>query len=55
MLWALTRPDPEDLTDFGDISPVIVLTKTILFSLVKDSLCAGVEMAQSDVNTATKR
>jgi hypothetical protein len=51
-LWALTRPVPDDLTDFGEIFPVIVLTKTILLSLDITSLCAGVEMAQSEVITA---
>ena len=52
MLWALTRPVPDDLTDFGEIVPVIVLTNDIFVSLDKTSLCAGVDMAQSEAITA---
>ena len=52
ILWALTSPVPEDLTDFGEIEPVTVFTNDILVSLDKTSLCAGIEMAQSEVTTA---
>jgi hypothetical protein len=43
---------PEELTDFGEIAPVIVFTNDIFVSLDKTSLCAGVERAQSEVTTA---
>ena len=49
MLWALTKPVPDDRTDLGEIDPVIVFTKDIFVSLDKTSLCAGKEMAQSEV------
>lgn len=52
MLCALMTPVPEDLTDFGDIAPVIVLTKDIFVWLAKTSLCAGVMKAQSEIITA---
>ena len=55
MLWALTRPLPEDRTDFGDMSPVMVLTSDIFVSAETTSLCAGVAMAQSEAINKTAR
>jgi len=52
MLWALTNPLPDDLTDLGEILPLIVFTNDILLWLFKTSLCAGEEMAQSEIITA---
>ena len=49
MLCALTNPLPEDLTDLGEIAPVIVFTRVILLSAEMTSLCAGVARAQSEV------
>lgn len=51
MLWALTKPVPDDRTDFGEIEPVIVFTSDIFVSLETTSLCAGINNAQSDVVT----
>ena len=51
ILWALIRPVPEDLTDFGEIVPVIVFTSDIFVSLDKTSPCAGVDIAQSEAIT----
>jgi hypothetical protein len=51
MLWALTRPVPEDLTDFGEIVPVIVFIRDIFVSLDRTSPCAGVDIAQSELIT----
>jgi hypothetical protein len=51
MLWALIRPVPDDLTDFGEIVPVIVFTSDIFVSLDKTSPCAGVDIAQSEAIT----
>ena len=53
MLWALTKPLPEDLTDFGEILPVIVLMSDNFVSAEMTSLCAGVAMAQSEVINKT--
>ena len=33
MLWALTTPSPEDLTDLGDIDPLMVLINFIFDSV----------------------
>ena len=49
MLWALTTPSPEDLTDFGAIEPLIVLINLIFESGETTSPCAGIAMAQSEV------
>ena len=49
MLCALTTPSPDDLTDFGDIEPFIVLINFIFGSGATTSPCAGIEMAQSEV------
>jgi hypothetical protein len=49
MLCALTTPSPDDLTDFGDIEPFIVLINFIFESGATTSPCAGIEMAQSEV------
>lgn len=49
MLCALTRPVPEDRTDFGEIAPVIVFTSDIFVSLETTSPCAGIKSAQSEV------
>ena len=51
MLCALTKPLPDERTDFGEIVPVIVLTSDIFVSAETTSLCAGVAMAQSEVIT----
>ena len=48
MLWALTKPVPDDRTDLGVIAPEIVCTNVILVSLESTSLCAEVVMAQSE-------
>lgn len=48
MLCALTKPVPDERTDLGEIDPVIVFTRDIFVSLDKTSLCAGIEMAQSE-------
>jgi hypothetical protein len=56
MLWALTSPLPDDRTDFGEISPVMVLTSVILVSAETTSLCAGVAMTPTEViNRTTKK
>jgi hypothetical protein len=55
MLWALTSPLPEDRTDFGEMSPVIVLTSDIFVSAEITSLCAGVALTQSDAINKTAR
>jgi len=56
MLWALTSPLPEDRTDFGEMSPVMVLTSDIFVSAETTSLCAGVAMTQSeDINKTAKK
>jgi len=49
MLCALTTPSPEDLTDFGEIEPFIVLINFIFELDETTSPCAGNAMAQSDV------
>ena len=49
MLCALTRPVPEERTDFGEIAPVIVFTSDIFVSLETTSPCAGIKSAQSEV------
>jgi hypothetical protein len=49
MLCALTTPSPDDLTDFGDIEPFIVLINFIFGLGATTSPCAGIEMAQSEV------
>jgi hypothetical protein len=49
MLWALITPSPDDLTDFGDIEPLIVLINFIFESGTTTSPCAGIAMAQSEV------
>ena len=49
MLCALTTPSPEDLTDFGEIEPLIVLINFIFESGETTSPCAGIAMAQSEV------
>jgi hypothetical protein len=49
MLCALTTPSPDDLTDFGDIEPFIVLINFIFGSGTTTSPCAGIAMAQSEV------
>jgi hypothetical protein len=51
MLCALTRPAPEDLTDFGEIVPVIVFTSDIFVSLDKTSPRAGIDIVQSEAIT----
>lgn len=51
MLWALTRPVPDDRTDFGEIEPVIVFTSDIFVSLEITSPCAGIKNTQSEVVT----
>ena len=55
MLCALTKPLPEDRTDFGEMSPVIVLTRDIFVSAEITSLWAGVAMTQSDAINKTAR
>jgi hypothetical protein len=55
MLCALTKPLPEDRTDFGEMSPVIVLTSIILVSAETTSLCAGVAMTHSEVINRTAK
>ena len=49
MLCALTTPSPEDLTDLGEIEPLIVLINFIFDSAKTTSPCAGIAMAQSEV------
>jgi hypothetical protein len=49
MLCALTTPSLDDLTDFGDIKPLIVLINFIFGSGETTSPCAGIAMAQSEV------
>ena len=49
MLCALTTPSLDDLTDFGDIEPFIVLINLIWGSGETASPCAGIAMAQSEV------
>jgi hypothetical protein len=49
MLCALTTPSLDDLTDFGDIEPFIVLINLIFGSGETTSPCAGIAMAQSEV------
>ena len=49
MLWALTTPSPDERTDLGEIDPLIVLINFIFVSAEITSLCAGREMAQSEV------
>jgi hypothetical protein len=46
MLWALTTPSPDDLTDLGEIEPLMVLINTIFPETT--SPCAGVKLAQSE-------
>ncbi len=55
MLCALTNPLPEDLTDLGEIAPVIVFTSDIFVSAEITSLCAGVAVTQSDVINKTAK
>ena len=55
MLCALTKPLPEDRTDFGEMSPVMVLRSVIFVSAETTSLCAGVAMTQSDAINKTAR
>ena len=55
MLCALTTPSPEDLTDFGEIEPLIVLINFIFASEEITSPCAGSAMAQSEVIRITVR
>jgi hypothetical protein len=49
MLCALTTPSPEDLTDLGEIAPLIVFINFIFGSAGITSPCAGNAMAQSEV------
>jgi len=55
MLCALTKPLPEDRTDFGEMSPVMVFTRDIFVSAETTSLWAGVAMTQSDAINKTAR
>ena len=55
MLCALIKPLPEDRTDFGAMSPVMVLTSDIFVSAETTSLRAGVAMTQSDAINKTAR
>ena len=55
MLCALTNPVPEERTDFGEMSPVMVLRSVIFVSAETTSLCAGVAMTQSDAINKTAR
>ncbi len=47
MLCALTTPSPDDLTDFGEIDPLIVLIN--FMDGETTSPCAGVAMTQSEI------
>jgi hypothetical protein len=49
MLCALITPSPDDLTDLGEIEPLIVLINFIVGLGETTSLCAGIAMAQSEV------
>jgi hypothetical protein len=55
MLCALTTPSPEDLTDLGDIVPLMVLINFILGSVETTSPCAGNAMAQSEATKIRAR
>ena len=55
MLCALTKPLPEDRTDFGEMSPVMVFTRDIFVSADTTSLCAGVAVTESDAINKTAR
>jgi hypothetical protein len=47
---------PEDLTDLGEIAPVIVFTSTIFVSAETTSLWAGVAMTHSEaINKTAKK
>ena len=47
MLCALTTPSPDDLTDFGEIDPLIVLIN--FMDGETTSPCAGVAVTQSEI------
>ncbi len=47
MLCALTTPSPDDLTDFGEMDPLIVLIN--FMDGETTSPCAGVAMTQSEI------
>ena len=49
MLCALTTPSPEDLTDLGEIEPLIVWINFIFASVGTTSPCAGKAVVQSEV------
>jgi hypothetical protein len=53
MLCALTTPSPEDLTDFGEIEPLIVWISFIDGETT--SPCAGVAMTQSEITETNIR
>lgn len=55
MLWALTSPLPDDRTDFGEMSPVMVLTSDIFVSAETTSLMAGVAITHSEVIKRTTK
>ena len=48
MLCALITPSPDDLTDLGEIEPLIVLINLIEETVEAVSLCAGNAVVQSE-------
>jgi hypothetical protein len=55
MLWALITPSPDDLTDLGEIEPLIVVINFIFALEETSSPCAGIAMAQSEVTRINVR
>ena len=55
MLWALITPSPDDLTDLGEIEPLIVVINFIFALEETTSPCAGITMAQSEVTRINVR
>jgi hypothetical protein len=55
MLWALITPSPDDLTDLGEIEPLIVLINFIGVLAETTSPCAGIAVAQSEVTRINVR
>ena len=55
MLCALITPSPDDLTDLGEIEPLIVLINFIEETVETVSLCAGIAVALSEKTTMKAR
>ena len=55
MLCALITPSPDDLTDLGEIEPLIVFNNFIVETVEAVSLCAGIAVVLSEKTTMMVR